>query len=40
MGYMSLRGRYPTLIGVNFYDQGDLLKVVDELNGVRPPGVR
>lgn len=39
-GCMDERGRFPTLIGVNFYDQGDLLRVVDELNGVEPPGVR
>jgi hypothetical protein len=39
-GCQSLRQKSPTLIGVNFYDQGDLLKVVDELNGVTPPGVR
>ena len=31
---MGERGRFPTIIGVDFYDQGDLLKVVDELNGV------
>lgn len=37
---MEERGRFPTLVGVNFYDQGDLLRVVDELNGVDPPGVR
>ena len=34
------RKKFPTLIGVNFYDQGELLRVVDELNGVNPPGVR
>lgn len=28
------RGRVPTMIAVDFYDQGDLLGVVDELNGV------
>jgi hypothetical protein len=39
-GCQSERGRFPTLIGVNYYDQGDLLKVVDELNGVDDPGVR
>ena len=32
---MTQRGRFPTIIGVNFYDKGDLLRVVDELNGVR-----
>jgi hypothetical protein len=31
---MGERGRFPTIIGVDFYDQGDLLKVVNELNGV------
>lgn len=31
---MTQRGRFPTIIGVNFYDKGDLLRVVDELNGV------
>jgi hypothetical protein len=31
---MGERGRFPTIIGVDFYDQGDLLKVVDDLNGV------
>jgi hypothetical protein len=28
------RGRRVNMIGVNFYDSGDLLRVVDELNGV------
>ena len=28
------RGKLPNIVGVNFYDQGDLLRVVDELNGV------
>ncbi len=28
------RGLFPTIVAVNFYDQGDLLKVVDRLNGV------
>lgn len=28
------RNRFPNIVGVNFYDQGDLLRVVDELNGV------
>jgi hypothetical protein len=28
------RGKFPNLVGVNFYQQGDLLRVVDELNGV------
>ena len=27
------RGRFPTIVGVNFYDQGDLKAVVDHLNG-------
>ena len=32
---MTQRNRFPNLIGVNFYDKGDLLRVVDEVNGVR-----
>lgn len=28
------RGRTPTMIAVNWYDRGDLFRVVDELNGV------
>jgi hypothetical protein len=28
----AVRDRFPTIIGVNFYDQGGLLKVVDRLN--------
>ncbi|MEJ5254805.1 MAG: hypothetical protein WHS89_05590 [Acidimicrobiales bacterium] len=28
------RNLFPNIVGVNFYDQGDLLRVVDELNGV------
>jgi hypothetical protein len=28
-----LRGRFPNLIAVNFYRQGDLFRAVDELNG-------
>lgn len=28
------RNMFPNIVGVNFYDQGDLLRVVDELNGV------
>jgi hypothetical protein len=32
---MIQRGRFPNIIGVNFYDKGDLLRVVDEVNGVR-----
>jgi hypothetical protein len=31
---MTQRGRFPNLIGVNFYDKGDLLRVVNEVNGV------
>lgn len=31
---MIQRGRLPNIIGVNFYDKGDLLRVVDEVNGV------
>jgi hypothetical protein len=30
------RGRLPNLIAVNFYEVGDLLRVVDALNGVGP----
>ncbi len=30
-----LRGQLPNLVAVNFYRQGDLFRVVDELNGVR-----
>jgi hypothetical protein len=30
------RGKLPNIVGVNFYDSGDLLRVVDELNGVDP----
>lgn len=29
------RGRFPTIVGVNFAEVGDLLRVVDDLNGVR-----
>jgi hypothetical protein len=28
------RNKFPNIVGVNFYDQGDVLRVVDELNGV------
>jgi hypothetical protein len=28
------RGRIPNFVAVNFYDEGDLFRVVDELNGV------
>ncbi len=28
------RGRFPTIVGVNFYDQGDLMAVVNHINGV------
>ncbi|HEY6532059.1 MAG TPA: hypothetical protein VIY72_07130 [Acidimicrobiales bacterium] len=31
---MAERNHFPTIIGVNYYDTGDLLKVVDELNEV------
>jgi hypothetical protein len=31
---VEVRGRVPTMIAVNWYDRGDLLRVVDELNGV------
>ncbi len=30
----DVRGRTPTMISVNWYDRGDLFRVVDELNGV------
>jgi hypothetical protein len=30
----AVRGRVPTMISVNWYDRGDLFRVVDELNGV------
>ncbi|MCC6382837.1 MAG: hypothetical protein IT304_10030 [Dehalococcoidia bacterium] len=36
---MHERGRLPNFIAVNFAEQGDLLRVVDALNGVEaPPG--
>ena len=28
------RNLFPTIVAVNFYDQGDLLRVVNDLNGV------
>jgi hypothetical protein len=31
---MAERGLFPTIVGVNFYDAGDLLQVVDDLNGI------
>ncbi len=31
---MEQRQLFPTIVAVNFYDQGDLLQVVNELNGV------
>jgi hypothetical protein len=31
------RGLFPTIVAVNFADQGDLLKVVDTLNGTTGP---
>ena len=30
------RGKMPNFIAVNFYGQGDLMRVVDALNGVLP----
>jgi hypothetical protein len=30
-----IRGRIPTLVSVNFYLEGDVFRVVDELNGIR-----
>jgi hypothetical protein len=32
-----VRGQRPNLIAVDFYATGDLMKVVDELNGAREP---
>ena len=34
----KLRDRLPTLVAVNFVEEGDLFRVVDELNGVTPGG--
>ena len=31
---MAERGRFPTIVGVDFATVGDLLQVVDDLNGV------
>ncbi len=31
---MQQRQLFPTIVAVNFYDQGDLLRVVNDLNGV------
>ena len=31
---MEERNLFPTIVAVNFYDQGDLLRVVNDLNGV------
>jgi hypothetical protein len=31
---MAERGLFPTIVGVNYYNTGDLLKVVDDLNDV------
>ncbi len=31
---IEVRGRVPSMIAVNWYDRGDLFRVVDELNGV------
>ena len=30
------RGLFPTIVAVNFYREGDLLRVVNDLNGVSP----
>jgi hypothetical protein len=30
----SERGQLPNFVAVNFYDQGDLFRVIDTLNGV------
>ena len=30
----SQRGLFPTIVGVDFYDRGDVLQVVDDLNEV------
>ena len=32
-----IRGHLPNLLAVNFYKEGDVFKVADELNGVRAP---
>jgi hypothetical protein len=32
------RGKLPNIVGVNFYSLGDLLRVVNELNGVESDG--
>jgi hypothetical protein len=34
---MAERQLFPTIVAVNFFHQGDLVKVVDDLNGVQPP---
>lgn len=31
------RGKFPTIVAVNFYHEGDLIEVVNVLNGVAPP---
>ena len=31
------RGQIPNLVAVDFYGVGDLMRVVDQLNGVSPP---
>jgi hypothetical protein len=31
---MTQRGKFPTIVGVNFYNVGDLLGVVNDLNRV------
>jgi hypothetical protein len=33
----QLRGQIPNLVAVDFYGVGDLMRVVDKLNGVSPP---
>ena len=33
------RGMLPNIIAVDFYRTGDLLKVVDTLNGIASPGL-
>jgi hypothetical protein len=37
---MQERRLFPTIVAVNFFHEGDLLKVVDDLNGVAPSGRR
>ncbi len=33
-----IRDHMPNLVAVNFYEQGNVFKAVDKLNGVKPPG--